>query len=46
MEELAISSMWGILALVELLERKGIHTKQDVLAMIQESRRHHPHVTT
>ncbi len=37
-EELAISNMWETSALVELLERKGILTKQDVLAMIQELR--------
>ncbi len=30
--------MWETSALVELLERKGILTKQEVLAMIQELR--------
>ena len=34
LEELALSTMWETSALVELLERKGILTKQDVLAMI------------
>ncbi len=38
LEELAISTMWETSALVELLERKGILTKQEVLAMIQELR--------
>ncbi len=38
-EELAISTIWETSALVELLERKGVLTKQDVLAMIQELRR-------
>ncbi len=38
LEELAISNMWETSALVELLERKGILTKQEVLAMIQELR--------
>ncbi len=39
LEELAISTMWETSALVELLERKGILTRQDVLDMIQEQRR-------
>jgi len=39
-EELAISNMWETSALVELLERKGILTKQEVLDMIQELRQH------
>ena len=42
LEELAISTMWETSALVELLERKGILTKQDVLAMIQELRQREP----
>ncbi|MEC4668203.1 MAG: hypothetical protein VST65_01570 [Nitrospirota bacterium] len=41
-EELAISNMWETTALVELLERKGILTKQDVLDMIQELRYREP----
>ena len=36
LDELAISNMWETSALVELLERKGILTRQGVLAMIQE----------
>ncbi len=43
-EELAISTMWETAALVELLERKGILTKQEVLDMIQELRRREPRV--
>ncbi len=39
LDELALSNMWETSALVELLERKGILTKQDVLDMIQELRR-------
>ncbi len=42
LEELALSTMWETVALVELLERKGILTKQDVLDMIQELRRRGP----
>ncbi len=38
-EELAISNMWETSALVELLERKGIFTKQEVPDMIQELHR-------
>ncbi len=38
LDELAISNMWETSALVELLERKGILTKQEVLDMIQELR--------
>ncbi len=37
--------MWETSALVELLERKGILTKQQVLAMIQELRQRHPEAT-
>jgi len=42
LEKLAISNMWENAALVELLERKGILTKQEVLAMIQELRQREP----
>ncbi len=41
-EELAISNMWETSALVELLERKGILTKQEVLDMIHELRQREP----
>ncbi len=34
--------MWETSALVELLERKGILTKQEVLTMIQELRQREP----
>ncbi len=42
LEELALSNMWETSALVELLERKGILTKQEVLDMIQELRQREP----
>ncbi|MDA2910338.1 hypothetical protein MYX04_05355 [Nitrospiraceae bacterium AH_259_D15_M11_P09] len=42
LDELAISNMWENAALVELLERKGILTKQEVLDMIQELRQREP----
>ncbi len=38
LEELALSNMWETSALVELLERKGILTRKEVLDMIQELR--------
>ncbi len=42
LDELALSTMWETAALVELLERKGILTGQDVLDMIQELRQREP----
>ncbi len=42
LDELAISNMWETSALVELLERKGILTRQEVLDMIQELRQREP----
>ncbi len=42
LEELALSNMWETSALVELLERKGILTKQELLAMIHELRQREP----
>ncbi len=42
LEDLAISNMWETSALVELLERKAILTKQEVLDMIQELRQRQP----
>ncbi len=42
LQELALSTIWETSALVELLERKGILTKQEVLDMIQELRLREP----
>ena len=42
LEELAISTMWEHAALVELLERRGVLTRQDVLDMSQELRQREP----
>ncbi len=36
LEELAISSMWEMAALVEVLEKKGLLTKQDILDAIRD----------
>ena len=37
--ELAVSHMWSIAALMEVLERKGLLTKQEALDVITELRR-------
>ncbi len=42
LEELAISNMWETSALVELLERKGIVTRQEIYDVIQSLRRGEP----
>lgn len=36
LEEVAISNMWEIAALVEVLEQKGLCTKQDLSDIIAE----------
>ena len=41
-EEATISNMWEIAALVELLERKGLCTKQDLYDIIAELRKTRP----
>jgi len=46
LEELAISSMWEMAALVEVLEKKGLLTKQDILDAIRELRRKNPKART
>lgn len=45
LEELAISNMWEIAALVEVLERKGLCTKQDLFDIIHELRKKNPRAT-
>ncbi len=42
LEELAISNMWEIAALVEVLERKGLCSKQDLYDIITELRKKNP----
>ncbi len=42
LEELAISNMWEIAAIVELLERKGLCTKQDLYDIVTELRKKNP----
>jgi hypothetical protein len=41
-EEAIISNMWEIAALVELLEQKGICTKQDLVNTVIELRKKNP----
>ena len=42
LEEAIISNMWEIAALVELLERKGLCTKQDLFDIITDLRKQNP----
>ena len=44
-EEATISNMWEIAAIVEVLERKGLCTKQDLYDIISEFRRKNPRAT-
>ena len=46
LEELSISNMWEMAALVEVLEKKGLLTKQDILDAIRELRRKNPQAKT
>ena len=46
LEELAISNMWEMAALVEVLEKKGLLTKQDILDAIRDLRRKNPKTRT
>ena len=41
-EEAAVSNMWEIAAIVEVLERKGLCTKEDLYDIISEFRRKNP----
>ncbi len=45
-EDLAISNMWEVAALVEVLERKGVLTLQELYAAINDLRHRPPDVTT
>jgi len=46
LDALAISNMWETSALVEVLERKGILTRQEIYDTINELRQRHPEATT
>ncbi len=45
-KELALSNMWGIAALIEVLERKGTLTRQEIRETIILLRTRHPEDTT
>ena len=45
-EDLAVSNKWEITALVEVLERKGMLTRQEIYDAINVLRQHHPEATT
>ena len=44
-EEATVSNMWEIAAIVEVLERKGLCTKQDLYDIIAKFRRKNPRTT-
>lgn len=46
LEEVALSNMWGIAALVEVLERKGLLTRDEIRETIQAlQERHREHTS-
>ena len=46
LEELAISNMWEVAALIEVLEKKGVMKKRDILHAIRELRQKNPKART
>ncbi len=46
LEEATVSNMWEIAAMVEVLERRGLCTKQDLYDIIAEFRRKNPRART
>jgi len=46
LEELSISNMWEVAALIEVLEKKGVMKKQDILDAIRELRQKNPKART
>ena len=42
-EEATVSNMWEIAAIVEVLERKGLCTKQDLHDIVKKFREKKPH---
>ena len=45
LEEATVSNMWQMAAVVDVLERKGFCTKQDLYDIITEFRRRNPHAS-
>ncbi len=46
LEEFTISNMWEVAAVIEVLEKKGVMTKQDILTEIRELRKMNPTART
>ena len=46
LEEMAVRTMWEIAALVEVLERRGLLTRQEIYDAIKELRQRHPEAPT
>ena len=46
LEELTISNMWEVASLIEVLEKKGLISKQDILTEIRELRKMSPRART
>ena len=46
LEELTIANMWEVAALIEVLEKKGVMKKQDILDAIRELRQKNPKART
>jgi len=46
LEELTLSKLWEVAALIEVLEKKGVMKKQDILDAIQELRQKNPKAKT
>ena len=46
LEALTISNMWEVAALIEVLKKKGVMKKQDILDAIRELRQKNPKART
>jgi len=46
LQEFTISNMWEVAALIEVLEKKGVMKKQDILDAIRELRQKNPKART
>ena len=46
LEELTLSNMWEVAALIEVLKKKGVMKKQDILDAIRELRQKNPKART
>lgn len=42
LKEVALSNMWGIVGLVEVLERKGLLTREEIREAIHALQERHP----